>query len=284
MYGAGFRLLSAMGYVVPQGVSQLPASLRAGAPRVPETLGIQDQDPQGVNAIGWPPPESRLKLVCTNGEAETENDERLSQLPGAVRRFLAEDSADDSGLNDPAIKRALSDLIVLPELTPKVGARVMLLKNIRLPSQCKVKEDGTKQVPLVNGTMGTIIAFTGEEPVVQFYGGYRKQIGQAQFCGRVEGVGSWCRRQVPLRLAWAMTVHKSQGLTLERGDVDLQRMFEPAQAYVALSRFRRIEDVHISSLPGPERFQDAENSMRARARSFHQRLEAMSANVARAGA
>lgn len=269
-YGVGSRLLEMMGYHLPTGGSHaLHRGLRIGPPRVPETLGLQDDDTQGANAVDWPPPMPMLRLVCKNLEADVENERKLAELPGQAHIFTALDTADSP--NDPAIKQAFRDLVVQAKLSLKLGARVMVLKNLRLPSQCKRRPTGERQLPLVNGTTGTVVGFAGSDPVVEFSGGYRRRIEAAEFSGQMAAAGSWCRQQVPLRLAWAMTVHKSQGLTLENGNVDLREAFEPAQVYVALSRFQQLADFRILSLP-PEGSLKC-GPMRSRAVQFHNALE-----------
>jgi hypothetical protein len=272
-YGVGFKLIEKMGYLVPSnGSHALVDGLCVGPPRVPERLGIREADPQGSGSVPWPLQSCRTRLVCTNNEADGENNRRLLALPGDMHIFYAEDTSDNS--DDPGIKHALHKLVVPQKLDLKVGARVMLLKNLRLPSRCKVKPTGERQVPLVNGSLGTVLGFSELGPVVEFSRGYRRCIEPEEFSGEVGSSGCFCRRQVPLRLAWAVTVHKSQGMTLDSGEVYLAAAFEPAQAYVALSRFRRLKDVHIAALPSELKFRNvADFSLRARAVKFHQDLE-----------
>ncbi|CAK0899274.1 unnamed protein product [Prorocentrum cordatum] len=106
----------------------------------------------------------------------------------------------------------------------------------------------------------------------------------AEFAGEIQGVGKYCRSQFPLRLAWAITVHKCQGMTLDGGHVDLSHLFEPAQMYVALSRFRNFSELRLEALPPADRLKqlagNASGAMRKRAARFHEDLEQPRANLA----
>ena len=83
-------------------------------------------------------------------------------------------------------------------------------------------------------------------PVVKFIGGRTRVITPADFeITNAEGKMEATRIQVPLILAWALSVHKSQGQTLERVKVDLRRTFEKGQAYVAISRATCLEQLQI---------------------------------------
>ena len=71
-------------------------------------------------------------------------------------------------------------------------------------------------------------------PVVSFRNGRTIIVGPARFDSRIVGLGTCVRRAVPLKLAWAVTVHKSQGLTLDCVKADVSGVFTEAQTYVAL--------------------------------------------------
>ena len=84
-------------------------------------------------------------------------------------------------------------------------------------------------------------------PVVKFANGLQKAVAPVQW--RVGGV---TRQQLPLDLAWAISVHKSQGMSLDRAEVSLERAFEYGQAYVALSRARSLAGLRIRGHLGSE--------------------------------
>ena len=153
------------------------------------------------------------------------------------------------------------DCMASERITLKEGAQVMLLKNL---DPCG---------GLVNGSRGVIVRFinkwearslshssesqlaltrwNGESiPVVRFMSGLEVPIFPAVFRHDVAGVGTCTRLQIPLKLAWTITVHKSQGLTLDAVQVSLSGMFAPGQAYVALSRARTKEGLEIIDWDG----------------------------------
>ena len=123
------------------------------------------------------------------------------------------------------------------ELTLKVGAQVMLLTN-RNP-----------EAGLVNGSRGVIVSFDGEDgvPIVKFLSVTEPvPVPRHEWEDEGETGGKVIRSQIPLRLAYALTIHKAQGASLDCALVDIGRStFEYGQAYVALSRVRNLEGLYV---------------------------------------
>ena len=137
-----------------------------------------------------------------------------------------------------SIRKLDHDAPYIPELTLAVGAQVMLLTN-------RNQEQG-----LVNGSRGIIVDFgktIQAYPIVKFRNGIVLEITPAEWaCDDFETVK---RQQVPLALAYAVTIHKSQGATLDCALIDIGRdTFECGQAYVALSRVKSLESLYIWEL------------------------------------
>ena len=127
-----------------------------------------------------------------------------------------------------------------PQLRLREGAQVMLLKNIN-PGR-----------GLVNGAKGRIVGFTNDEehlPIVEFASGVRQSMTPEEWAvetsERGRTVKKAARVQVPLKLGWAITIHKSQGMGLEWLEVKLDDVFEEGQAYVALSRAIKLEGLRV---------------------------------------
>lgn len=111
----------------------------------------------------------------------------------------------------------------------KIGAVVMFVKN-------------NLSKGYVNGTLGEVVDFHDKgEPIVQLASG-KEIVVSAETWSIRDGEGVLAEiSQVPLRLAWAITIHKSQGMSLDAAEIDLQKCFLPGMGYVALSRVRTLD-------------------------------------------
>jgi ATP-dependent DNA helicase PIF1 len=129
----------------------------------------------------------------------------------------------------------LQSLMVVPSLKLKLGTRVMCVANI-----------DPDHFTIVNGSQGIVIGFQGEfsYPVVQFHNGIVRHM--VPHIWTSETIPGLTIRQVPLIYAWAITIHKAQGLTLDAARIDAgSRIFECGQTYVALSRVRTLNSLYL---------------------------------------
>lgn len=120
------------------------------------------------------------------------------------------------------------------ELTLRKGALVMAVKN-------------SPQRTYANGSIGTVVDFEPgtEYPIVEFHSGRTVIMVPESWELRDGDKKRASISQIPLRLAWAITVHKSQGMTLDAARIDLRKAFVPGMGYVALSRVKNIENLYL---------------------------------------
>ncbi len=174
-------------------------------------------------------PRSVTRLFTHNMDVDRINQAELVKLPGETRSFLMT-STGDKLLADGLKRGCLS-----PErLDLKIGAIVMFTKN---------DPDGR----YVNGTLGAVTDFDPDDgnPVVLIKGGGAVVARRAEWKVAEDETLKAGIEQVPLRLAWAITVHKSQGMSLDAAVMDLSNAFEYGQGYVALSRVRTLGGLHL---------------------------------------
>ena len=121
------------------------------------------------------------------------------------------------------------------ELVLKIGAQVMCICNLDLDNS------------LCNGSLGKIISFSPLGfPIVRFLNGVEREITRHTW--ESETIPGFGVSQIPLILAWACSIHKAQGATLDMAEVDVgSKIFECGQTYVALSRVRDLEGLYLSS-------------------------------------
>jgi energy-coupling factor transporter ATP-binding protein EcfA2 len=173
---------------------------------------------------------SVTRLHTHNIDVDGINQRELEKLVGQGREFVMETKG----------KRPLVDSLKKSCLAPevlklKVGAKVMFVKNNF--------EEG-----YVNGTLGKIAGFNHDGPIVTTLAGKNIYVKPASWMIEEEGKPKATIMQYPLRLAWAITVHKSQGMSLDAVEVDLSKSFERGMGYVALSRVRSLEGLTLLGL------------------------------------
>ncbi|MEN6294272.1 MAG: PIF1 family ATP-dependent DNA helicase [Methanobacterium sp.] len=180
-------------------------------------------------------PNDCLFLFPDNANANIYNINMLEELPTEEKTYLGEDST--TGTTPAAIKlfmdRLDKEVLAPKELVLKEEARVILLKNISF------------ECGLVNGSMGTITSLGTRTISIDFDNGESVSIEKDKFeIHDGEDVVA-TREQFPLKLAYGLTIHKSQGMTLDKVCVDLKRVFADGQMYVGLSRCKTLEGTFL---------------------------------------
>ncbi len=170
------------------------------------------------------------QLYSHNADVDMINDRALAALPGPVRTFTMTHEGSERLVE--TLKRGC----LSPEtLSLKVDAKVMFTKNDIMRGS------------FANGTLGTVTGFNSDGmPIVTTRTG--RSIAPEPMEWSIVDNGSIIAQitQVPLRLAWAMTVHKSQGMSLDAAHMDLSGAFEYGQGYVALSRVRTLSGLSLA--------------------------------------
>ena len=181
--------------------------------------------------------EGYIRLTTHNYQAQKVNDNELASLPGQTYSFRAVIDGTFPEYLYPADE----------VLTLKAGAQIMFLKN-----------DPSSEKRYYNGMIGEVAAVNDAGMIVrgkdngdefqllpEEWGNYKYVLNEEtkEITEEIEGTF----RQYPIRLAWAITIHKSQGLTFERAIIDARNSFAHGQTYVALSRCKTLEGMVLES-------------------------------------
>ena len=170
-------------------------------------------------------------LFTHNADVDAMNREELAKIDAKEYVYHMTSSGH------PYLVTMLKSQVLAPEtLKIKKGAVVMFVKN-------------NFEGGYVNGTVGVIEDFThGGMPIVRTKDGRTIVPTIAEWMIERNGFPEATVKQLPLRLAWAITVHKSQGMSLDCASIDLSRAFEYGQGYVAISRVRTLSGLHLKGL------------------------------------
>jgi hypothetical protein len=193
---------------------------------------------------GFDPTENEgwVFLTTHNQKADQINRKALEKLPGRIYRF---DARVDGDFNE-------SQFPVEYTLELKIGAQVMFIKN-----------DYSGERRYFNGKIGIVDDITDDTVVVRFSDGSHsteveqyiwenKKFSLNQTTSEIEEKVAGTFSHFPLKLAWAITIHKSQGLTFDKAVIDVSGAFASGQTYVALSRLRSLDGL-VLTVPFPEK-------------------------------
>jgi len=169
------------------------------------------------------------KLYTHNVDVDRINAEYLNALKGKKRYFKATKKGEKK-----LVEILKKTVLAGDELALKKGAKVMFVKN-------------NYEKGYINGTLGKVIGYGDKGfPVVKLTDGEKITVTPERWVIEDENGRELASfNQIPLRLAWAITIHKSQGMTLEYAEIDLRKTFEAGQGYVALSRLKKMANLYL---------------------------------------
>lgn len=209
--------------------------------------------------IGKPLPETFIPtiLLPRRKDAERVNTSELSKLTGEEKVYKM--ARVDESLLDTKTK-ASTAAAAAPKANISIEQREMeynYLENNIMADRVLVLKKGTQVMcianidmespePIVNGSQGIVLDFIGGLPLVKFNNGARRTVGCHVW--NSESYNTLGIKQIPLIYAWAITIHKAQGVSLDMAQIDAgSNIFECGQTYVALSRVKSLEGLYLSA-------------------------------------
>jgi ATP-dependent DNA helicase PIF1 len=182
--------------------------------------------------LGVQPPTSGsvTRLYSHNIDVESINQRHLKALESDSKTFYMQTKGNKAG-----VEQLIKSVLAPEVLVLKIGAEVMFVANNFAEG-------------FVNGSRGQVIDFKGNTPVVELLSGRIIRVESHSWSLSEDGRIRAEVAQLPLRLAWAITIHKSQGMSLDAAEIDLSRAFTPGMGYVALSRVRSLDGLYLQGI------------------------------------
>ena len=207
--------------------------IRIGEPTQKDILTLSMKN----NQIPYQDAISPIEVFAKNAQADLCNSKHFLKLPDTkIFSYTAQDIATPPVTQSQEkiyLEQIDKDCIAPKVLTLKKDAQVMLLKNVD-------PDNG-----FVNGSIGKVVDFIGDTPIVLFTNGKTLPIDSETWELKEDKKTVCTRRQLPLRLSYGITIHKVQGMTLDSVMCDLSGVFEDGQAYVALSRAKTLDGLYL---------------------------------------
>lgn len=188
---------------------------------------LRERYQQSVSGVPAP-----TKLYTHNRDVDAINQRELAKIDELEMEYIMTSKGPDY-----LVKSLKRGCLAPEQLTLKKGAIVMFVKN-------------NFNKGYVNGTLGTVIDFDEDDdyPIVKTKSGQTIIVQPESWEIKEDDIVIAQISQIPLRLAWAFTVHKSQGMSLDAAEIDLSKTFELGMGYVALSRVRSLDSIKLTGI------------------------------------
>lgn len=202
-------------------------SIRSNSPTETTRAILMERHQNSIEGVKKP-----TRLYAHNEKVDAINDFELAQMKTEEHTYIMTSNGDPELINE-----LRKSCLAPQQLTLKKGASVMFVKN---------NFDGD----YVNGTLGTVVDFEEDSdyPIVQKKDGTKIIATPSGWSIEEDDVVLARISQIPLRLAWAITIHKSQGMSLDHAEIDLSQAFIHGMGYVALSRVRTLAGIKLMGL------------------------------------